>query len=129
MEIALWPVAKIIPYARNARAIPPPAVDKVAASIEEFGWRQPIVVDGEGVIIAGHTRLLAAQKLGLAEVPVHIAVSLSPAQIKAYRLMDNRSHQDTTWDDELLAVELSELQSMAVDLSLTGFAVRLSVAS
>ena len=65
MKISLWPIEKIIPYARNARHIPQTAVDKVAASIQEFGWRQPIVVDGEGVIVVGHTRYKAAQKLGL----------------------------------------------------------------
>ena len=73
MEVNPWPLGKITPYGRNARKIPPQAVDKVAASIREFGWRQPIVVDGQGVIICGQTRLLAAQKLGLNEAPVHVA--------------------------------------------------------
>jgi DNA modification methylase len=121
MEVALWPIEKVTPYARNARKIPPQAVDKVAASIKEFGWRQPIVLDQEGVIVCGHARLLGAQKLGLTEVPVHVATELSPAQIKAYRLMDNRSHQESSWDDELLAIELAELKDLAVDLGLTGF--------
>jgi ParB-like chromosome segregation protein Spo0J len=123
MEVALRPIQEIIPYARNARRIPPAAIDKVAASIREFGWRQPIVIDGESVVIAGHTRLLAAQKLGLNAVPVHVAIGLTDAQVKAYRLMDNRSHQDATWDDGLLAIELTELKDMAMDLSLTGFEV------
>lgn len=87
MTIELWPIEKPIPYARNARRISETAVAKVAASIQEFGWRQPIVVDSEGVIVAGHTRLLAAQRLGLKTVPVHVAANLTPAQIKAYRLM------------------------------------------
>ena len=121
MQIATWPIGNPIPYARNARKIPASAIDKVAASIKEFGWRQPIVVDGEGVILAGHTRLLAAQKLGLQEVPVHIAENLTAAQAKAFRLMDNRSHQEAQWDEALLAPELEELQALAVDLSLTGF--------
>jgi DNA modification methylase len=121
MEVALRPIQEIIPYARNARQIPVAAIDKVAASIKEFGWRQPIVIDGESVVIAGHTRLLAAQKLGLNAVPVHVATGLTDAQVKAYRLMDNRSHQDATWDDGLLAIELTELNDMAMDLSLTGF--------
>lgn len=121
MEVALRPIKEIIPYARNARQIPPAAIAKVAASIREFGWRQPIVVDGESVVIAGHTRLLAAQKLGLSAVPVHVASGLTEAQVKAYRLMDNRSHQEATWDDGLLAIELTELKDMAMDLSLTGF--------
>ena len=121
MQIETWPIGNPIPYARNARKIPASAIDKVAASIKEFGWRQPIVVDGEGVILAGHTRLLAAQKLGLQEVPVHIAENLTAAQAKAFRLMDNRSHQEAQWDEALLAPELEELQALAVDLSLTGF--------
>ncbi|MEP7365432.1 MAG: DNA modification methylase [Acidobacteriota bacterium] len=123
MEVALRPIQEVIPYARNARKIPPSAVDKVAASIREFGWRQPIVVDEQNIIVAGHTRLLAAQKLGLPEVPVHVAIGLTDAQIKAYRLMDNRSHQEATWDDGLLAIELAELRELAVDLSLTGFEI------
>ncbi|MBK5292165.1 MAG: ParB N-terminal domain-containing protein [Acidobacteriia bacterium] len=124
MDVALRPIETVTPYARNARKIPPQAVDKVAASIKEFGWRQPIVVDNDGVIIAGHARLLAAQKLGLTEVPVHVATGLTPAQVKAYRLMDNRSHQETTWDDDLLSIELGELKDLAVDLDLTGFDCR-----
>jgi hypothetical protein len=121
MKIELWPIDRPIPYARNARRIPQAAVDKVAASIKGFGWRQPIVVDRHDVIIVGHARLLAAQKLGLTEVPVHVAANLTPEQVKAYRLMDNRSHQEAEWDLELLAPELSELQAMNADLLLTGF--------
>jgi DNA modification methylase len=121
MQISFWPLERIIPYARNARHIPPAAVAKVAASIEEFGWRQPIVVDGKGVIICGHTRLLAAQKLGLKEATVHVADNLTPAQVRAYRLLDNRSHEETSWDRDLLGLELLDLQGMGVDLDLTGF--------
>jgi ParB-like chromosome segregation protein Spo0J len=121
MIIEIWPISKPIPYARNARKIPQAAIDKVAASIKEFGFRQPIVVDTAGVIIAGHCRLLAAQKLGLTEVPVHVATGLTPAQVKAYRLMDNRSHQDTKWEMELVGVEIAELQHLGIDLGLTGF--------
>src|SRR5580700_4901106 len=102
MEVTKWPLDKIRLYARNPRRIPPQAVDKVAASIQEFGWRQPIVVDKDGVIIVGHVRLLAAQKLGLEEAPVHVAHNLTPAQVRAYRLVDNRSHEETVWDEELL---------------------------
>jgi ParB-like chromosome segregation protein Spo0J len=78
-----WPIDKPVPYARNARKISQKAIDKVAASLAEFGWRQAIVVDDEGVIVCGHTRLLAAKKLGMAEVPVHVATELTAAQIKA----------------------------------------------
>jgi DNA modification methylase len=121
MQVTLWQIDRVIPYARNAREIPQAAIDKVAESIKEFGWRQPIVVDRESVIVAGHTRLLAARKLGLSAVPVHVADNLTAAQIKAYRLMDNRSHQETTWDMELLATELGELQAGDLDMNLTGF--------
>jgi DNA modification methylase len=96
-------------------------VDAVAASIQEFGFRQPIVVDEAGVIIVGHTRYKASLKLGLHEVPVHVAIGLSPAQAKAYRLADNQTAQLSGWDDEKLAQELAHLQDMDFDLGLTGF--------
>ena len=76
MKVELWPIDKLIPYIRNARTITPAAVDKVAASIQEFGWQQPVVVDSDSVIIAGHALLLAARKLELVEVPVHVADNL-----------------------------------------------------
>jgi DNA modification methylase len=121
MEIVTWPIERITPYRRNARKIPQEAIDKVASSIREFGWRQPVVVDREGVIICGHTRLLAAQKLELRDVPVHVADNLTPAQARAYRLLDNRSHEESTWDFDLLGLELLDLKGMGVDLDLTGF--------
>jgi ParB-like chromosome segregation protein Spo0J len=121
LEVCWWPIDKPIPYARNSRKIPERAIDKVAASIKEFGWRQAIVVDKDGVIICGHTRLLAAKKLGLKQVPVHVADNLTPAQVKAYRLMDNRSHDESSFDLELLGPELEELRGLDFDLELTGF--------
>jgi DNA modification methylase len=121
LKVCWWPIDKPIPYARNSRKIPERAIDKVAASIKEFGWRQAIVVDKDGVIICGHTRLLAAKKLGLKQVPVHVADNLTPAQVKAYRLMDNRSHEETDWDLDLLGPELEELHGLDFDLELTGF--------
>jgi DNA modification methylase len=121
LEVRYWPIDVVIPYARNARKIPERAVDKVAASIREFGWQQPIVVDKEGVIICGHTRLLAAKKLALDQVPIHVAAHLTPAQVKAYRLMDNRSHEEAGWDEDLLGPELEELSTLDFDLGLTGF--------
>ena len=121
LVVCSWPIDKPVPYARNSRKIPERAVDKVAASIKEFGFRVPIVVDKAGVIICGHTRLLAARKLRLTEVPVHVAENLTPAQARAYRLMDNRSHEETYWDLELLGPELEELRDLNFDLSLTGF--------
>src|ERR1041385_1934760 len=121
MTIAIWPLQRIIPYQRNARKIPAAAVAKVAASIQEFGWRHPIVVEAGGVIICGQLRLLAAQKLGLREAPVHVAENLTLAQARAYRLLDNRSHEETSWDIDLLGLELLDLKGMGVDLGLSGF--------
>jgi DNA modification methylase len=121
LQVCWWPTDKPIPYARNSRKIPERAIDKVAASIKEFGFRQCIVVDKDGVIICGHTRLLAGKKLGLKQVPVHVADNLTPAQVKAYRLMDNRSHEEAEWDLELLGPELEELRGLDFDLELTGF--------
>lgn len=120
MKVELIEIGRVIPYARNPRHNEN-AIAKVAASIKEYGFRQPIVVDEEMVIIAGHTRLQAAQSLGLKKVPVHIADGLTPAQIKAYRLADNRTHEDAEWDEELLAIELGELGDLGFDLDLTGF--------
>src|SRR5882762_5724087 len=124
MEITFILTESITPYARNARKIPQQAIDKVAASIQEFGWRQPIVIDGQGVIICGHTRWLAAKKLGLQQIPVHTASNLTPVQVKAYCLMDNRSHQETDWDFDLLAIELLDLRGLNLDLDITGFDAR-----
>lgn len=121
MKVEMWPTTRPIPYTRNARKITDAAIDKVAASIKEYGWRQPIVVDTVGVLIVGHARLLAAKKLGLESVPIHVAHELTPAQVRAYRLMDNRSHDETDWDYDLLSAELLEMQSLELDLSLTGF--------
>ena len=91
------------------------------ASLKEFGWRQPIVVDEEMVILAGHTRLEAARQLGLTSAPVHIACGLTPAQARAYRLMDNRASENAEWDEALLGLELGDLQGDGFDLALTGF--------
>jgi DNA modification methylase len=121
LAVESWPVARPIPYATNARKLSSRAVTKVAASLKTFGWRQPIVVDEHDVIIAGHTRLLAALKLEMTTVPVHVATGLTPEQVRGYRLMDNRSAQETDWDTNLLAPELQELALAEFDLSLTGF--------
>jgi len=120
MKVELTEIGRVIPYVRNPRKNDA-AIAKVAASIKEYGFRQPIVVDEEMVIIADHTRLQAAQSLGLKKVPVHVATGLTQAQIKAYRLADNRTHEDSEWDEELLAIELGELSDMDFDLDLTGF--------
>jgi len=120
MHIEMRPITDIRPYDKNPRQNDA-AVDAVAASIKEFGFRQPIVVDTDGVIICGHTRFKAAQKLGLTEVPVHVAKDLTPAQIKAYRIADNKTADLSLWDYELLPIELSALQGMDFDLELLGF--------
>jgi ParB-like chromosome segregation protein Spo0J len=120
MDIETGLLDRITPYPKNARKIPQKAIDKVARSLEAFGWQQPIVVDKHGVIVAGHARWLA-KTLGWTEAPVHVASKLTPAQIRAYRLMDNRSRQETDWDLDLLGLELAELKELDLDLSLTGF--------
>jgi DNA modification methylase len=121
MKVEIWPLERLIPYARNPRQIPQVAIDKVAASIQEFGFRQPIVVDTEGVIVVGHVRRLAAQKLGLTNIPVNVATGLTAAQVNAYRLADNRTNEEATWDTEALALELANLKVDEFDLDLTGF--------
>ncbi|MCK4626274.1 MAG: ParB N-terminal domain-containing protein [Phycisphaerae bacterium] len=120
MDVKLWNINDLRPYEGNPR-INDSAVDAVAASLREFGFRQPIVVDENGVIIVGHTRLKAAQKLGLEKVPVHVAKDLTPAQIKAYRLADNQTASIADWNYELLPIELGDLKEMNFDLNLLGF--------
>ncbi len=120
MQIELRPMDQIKPYPGNPRQNDE-AVDAVAASLKEFGFRQPIVVDTEGVIIVGHTRYKAALKLGLKQIPVHVATDLSPAQVKAYRITDNQTATLAEWDYELLPIELSGLQEMNFDLGMLGF--------
>ena len=120
MQINNVAIGAVVPYARNPRRNDA-AISKVAASLQEFGWRQPIVVDAEMVVVAGHTRLEAARSLGMGEVPIHVATGLTPEQIKAYRLADNRVGQEAEWDHELLRLELGELESMDFALDLTGF--------
>ena len=114
-------VATLVPYARNARTHSDAQVAQLAASIREFGFTNPILVDGERGIIAGHGRLLAARKLGLAEVPVIELSHLSPAQRRAYVLADNKLALNAGWDDDLLRLELADLRSEGFDLGLTGF--------
>ena len=120
MDVIELPLGQIIPYARNPRRNEK-AIATVAASIAEFGWRQPIVVDEGMVILAGHTRLAAAQQLGLETAPVHVAKGLSEAQARAFRIMDNRSGENAEWDNELLGLELGDLLDAEFDLGLTGF--------
>jgi DNA modification methylase len=120
MKISMRKVGEVFPYKKNPRRNDD-AVAKVAQSIKEFGFKQPIVVDKDGVIIVGHTRLLAALRLSMTEVPVLVATDLSPAQVKAYRLADNRVHEEAEWDEDLLALELGDLSKMGFNLEATGF--------
>ena len=119
LAVEAWPVDRPKPYAKNPRRNDA-AVEKVAASIREFGWAQPIVVDGDGVIIIGHTRLKAAKKLGLATVPVLVRSDLTPEQVAALRLADNKTAELAEWDEPLLAAELDALVG-AVDMEQFGF--------
>lgn len=120
LTIELRSIGDIRPYPNNPRTNDN-AVDAVAASIREYGWRQPIVVDSEGVIICGHTRYKAAQKLGIDQVPVHVATDLSPEKIRAYRIADNQSADLADWNYDLLPIELKELGEGGYDLGLLGF--------
>ena len=120
MKIELRPLAEIKPYEKNPR-INDAAVDAVAESIRRFGFRQPIVVDSDGVMVCGHTRYRAAQKLGLTEAPVHVATDLTPEQIRAYRIADNKTAELAEWNLELLPIELGELKDAGIDWSLLGF--------
>ncbi|MCL4743280.1 MAG: ParB N-terminal domain-containing protein [Phycisphaerales bacterium] len=120
MKIEMRPIAEVKPYEQNPR-LNDDAVEAVAESIRRFGFRQPIVVDGDGVIVCGHTRWKAAQKLGLEKVPVHIARDLTPEQVRAYRIADNKTAELAEWNMELLPIELAALQETGIDWSLLGF--------
>lgn len=115
-------LSDIKPYSNNPRKNEE-AVDSVAASIKEFGWQQPIVVDKDDVIIAGHTRYKAAQKLGLQTAPVVVADNLTPEQVKAYRLADNKTGELAIWDIDGLNIELEELAALDFDMEQFGFAM------
>jgi DNA modification methylase len=120
MHVEMRRLDEIKPYENNPRHNDE-AVDAVAASIKAFGFRQPLVVDEQGVIIVGHTRYKAAGKLGMEFVPVHVAIGLSPEQARAYRLADNQTATIATWDEDKLPLELMALQEAGFDLDLTGF--------
>jgi DNA modification methylase len=120
-KIERWPAAKLVPYVRNARTHSDAQVAQIAASIAEFGFTNPILAGSDGVIVAGHGRLAAAQKLGLEMVPVVVLDHLTPTQRRALVIADNRIAENAGWDDELLRVELEALQDEGFDLDLTGF--------
>lgn len=120
-KIEQWPTAKLVPYARNSRTHSDAQVAQIAASIAEFGFTNPILAGGDGVIVAGHGRLAAAQKLGLAMVPVVVLDHLTPTQRRALVIADNRIAENAGWDSEMLANELSDLHADEFDLGLLGF--------
>src|SRR5712692_2702036 len=122
-QIEQWPVDKLIPYARNPRIHSDAQVAQIAASIAEFGFNNPILVDTHAGIIAGHGRLLAARKLQLEQVPVIVLDHLSEAQKRAYILVDNKLAENAGWDEELLRCELAALQTEDFNLDLIGFDV------
>ncbi|UZG48467.1 site-specific DNA-methyltransferase [Caldimonas thermodepolymerans] len=120
-RIELWPIDKLLPYVRNARQHSDEQIAQIAASIAEFGFVNPILTGADGVLVAGHGRLAAARKLGLATVPVVVLDHLTPTQRRALVLADNRLAELATWDDALLRIELEALQDDGFDLDLTGF--------
>src|SRR6202158_839255 len=119
-HIQIWSIDRLVFYARNPRKNDG-AVDRMCSSIREFGFKIPVLARSDGEVVDGHLRLKAARKLGINEIPVLLCDEWSPAQVKAFRLMVNRSVAWAAWDEELLAIELQEIQESDFDLSLTGF--------
>ena len=121
LRIAWRPLGELIPYARNPRTHSEAQLAQLAASIQEFGWTNPVLLDGSCGIIAGHGRVLAARRLGLERVPVIELAHMTEAQRRAYVLADNRLALNAGWDDELLQLELADLSGLGFDLGLIGF--------
>src|SRR6201987_5902854 len=120
LEIQIWPLDRLVFYARNPRKNDA-AVDLMCGSIKEFGLKIPVLARSDSEVVDGHLRLKAARKLGITEVPVLLCDEWTPQQVKAFRLMVNRSVTWADWDEELLSLELQELNAENFDLSLTGF--------
>jgi DNA modification methylase len=123
LSVTYRPLAELIPYVRNSRTHSDAQVAQIAASIREFGWTNPVLIDGEKNIIAGHGRVLAARKLGLTEIPTIEVGHMTPAQRRAYVIADNQLAANAGWDNELLKLELGELNQEGFDLSLIGFSL------
>jgi len=121
MKIEIADITSIKPYENNPRKLKDAAIEKVAMSLKEYGFRQPIVVDKDRIIVVGHTRYRASKKLGFKEVPITIADNLTPEQINAYRIADNRTAEESEWDSELLAMEIKDLEAKDFKLDLLGF--------
>jgi ParB-like nuclease domain len=120
LEIQTWPIDRLVLYARNPRKNDA-VVDRMCSSIREFGFKIPVLARSDGEVVDGHLRIKAARKLGIDEIPVILCDEWSPAQVKAFRLLVNRSVTWASWDEELLALELQELSEADFDLDLTGF--------
>ena len=120
-EMQLVPIAKLVPYVNNARTHSPEQITKLRSSLREFGFINPVIIDRDFGIIAGHGRILAAKEEGITEVPCVFVDYLTEAQKKAYIIADNRFAQDAGWDEELLRIEIESLQGADFDVSLTGF--------
>jgi hypothetical protein len=120
-KIEHWPIGRLVPYARNARTHTPAQVDQIAASIREWGWTVPILVDENGTILAGHARVLAAHKLGITAIPVIVARGWTEAQKRAYAIADNKLTLNAGWDEELLRIELADLKVEEFPIELLGF--------
>lgn len=121
LQYTLKSVSELTANRRNARTHSKPQIKKIANSIKEFGFISPAIIDKDGVLVAGHGRLEAAKSLGMTEIPCLIADHLSPEQLRAYMLADNRIQLDGGWDEEILKVELGELSDIGFNIDLTGF--------
>jgi ParB-like chromosome segregation protein Spo0J len=115
-KVERWPLDRLVPYAKNARTHDAAQLAQIAASIQEWGWTTPILVDEKGMIIAGHGRVLAARQLGLQEAPVMVARGWSEAQCRAYVLADNKLAENAGWDKQILMLEVADLDALGFDL-------------
>ena len=120
-KVERWEISRLVPYARNSRTHSDEQIGQIAASIKEWGWTTPVLVDEGGSIIAGHGRTLAAQRLKMTEVPVMVAKGWSDAKKRAYIIADNKLALNAGWDNEMLAIKIGELGDLGFDLELTGF--------
>jgi hypothetical protein len=120
-QVERRPIEKLLPYARNARLHSDAQIAQIAASIREWGWTIPVLVDEAGALIAGHGRILAARQIGIETVPVMTARGWSEAKVRAYRLADNKLAELSSWDNELLGLELSDLRDLGASVELIGF--------
>jgi ParB-like chromosome segregation protein Spo0J len=123
LKITYKPVADLIPYARNSRTHSDAQVAQIAASIKEFGWTNPVLLDGDNGIIAGHGRVMAAQKLGETQVPTIELGHMSATQKRAYIIADNKLALNAGWDEQMLALEIQDLKDVGYDLGLIGFSI------